>query len=281
MIKRLPPLVQDLLGAPLRFRRHNGLHLSAGVAFYALLSVAPLTYLIASLFGRLLRDGDAQQRIVESAAAWLPTRASASFEELVGSMRTDTPLLWLAIPALAWAASSVFASLDLAINIAFERARQRRFAWTRLKAFALIGIGLLALWASSLVAAVLPAIERLAWERELLPDGVRLAGGISRLFLLLLPFVLFTIFYKILPRGNVSIRDCAAGAALSLLLWQGLYLAFGMLVSRSPALGLVNGSLAAIMAVLLWVYSAVVVVLLGAEFAAIRAERRAEANSSH
>jgi membrane protein len=280
LIKRLPPLFHDLLGAPLRFRRHNGLHLCAGVAFYALLSVAPLTYLCASLFGRLLRDDDAQQRIVEAAASWLPTRASASFEDLVGSMRTDTPLFWLAIPALAWAASSVFASLDLAVNIAFERSRQRRFAWTRLKAFALIGVGLVALWATTLVAAVLPGIERLAWEREFLPDGVRIAGGLGRLFLLVLPFALFTIFYKILPRGNVSLRDCAMGASLTLLLWQGLYFAFGMLVSHSPALGLVSGSLAAMMAVLLWVYSAVVVVMLGAEFAAIRAERREEAISS-
>jgi uncharacterized BrkB/YihY/UPF0761 family membrane protein len=41
----------------------------------------------------------------------------------------------------------------------------------------------------------------------------------------------------------------------------------------SPALGLFSGALSGMVTVLLWVYASVALVLLGAEFAALRHER--------
>jgi len=50
---------------------------------------------------------------------------------------------------------------------------------------------------------------------------------------------------------------------------EGARRLFGGLLLRSPAFGLLTGTLAGTVAFLLWVYTAVAIVLLGAEFAAL------------
>ena len=55
---------------------------------------------------------------------------------------------------------------------------------------------------------------------------------------------------------------------------------FGRLLERSPAFGVLSGSVAGIVAFLLWIYTAVAVVLLGAELAAVLNGNRGEGDRS-
>ena len=266
-------LASDLLATVPRFRRHNGLHLCAGVSFYALLSLAPLLYLAAALIGYVIRDGDTTARLLATVEPLFPESAGDSLREVAESLHTDDPLVLVAFPALFWVASTVLASLELAVNIAYQRAHQRTVLRSRMKGFALLSVGLLALLASLVVATSLPSLESLAWKAGVLPEDTRLAGPVSRLLIVAAPFLLFATFYKFLPRGRVRWRSAGWGALLALILWESVRRVFGLVLTHSPALGLLSGALSGVVTVLLWVYAAMCLLLLGAEFAALRHER--------
>jgi membrane protein len=266
-------LVRDLGATVPRFRRHNGLHLCAGVSFYALLSLAPLLYLAAALVGRILRDDHVTTRVLGVLEPLFPDTAGESLREVTQSLQTDDPLVLLALPALFWVASTVLAALELSVNLAFERAHERTVLLSRLKSFALLAVGLLVLLASLVTATSLPGIEQLLWDARVLPQGTRLAGTISRLLIVAMPFLLFATFYKFLPRGRVRWRSAGWGALLALVGWELVRRLFGRVLAHSPALGLLTGTVSGLVTVLLWVYAANVLLLLGAEFAALRHER--------
>ncbi len=266
-------LGSDLLAVLPRFRRHNGLHLCAGVSFYALLSLPPLLYLGAALLGRVLRDDDVTERMLETLGPLFPGMAGESLREIALGLRNDNPLVLVAVPALFWVSTTVFASLELAVNVAFQRVPRRTALLARLKSFALVSAGMLVLLASLVTATSLPELERSLWSANVLAEGTRLAGKLSRFLIVLAPLALFATFYKILPRGRVRWRSAAWGALLALGLWETARRVFGQVLVHSPALGLFSGALSAMVTVLLWIYASVALVLLGAEFAALRHER--------
>ncbi len=74
----------------------------------------------------------------------------------------------------------------------------------------------------------------------------------------------FTLIFKILPKAPVRWRDASAGGMLTAVTWQiGQRLLESFVISNNySAYGIVGSFLA----VMLWMYYASAVVLLGAEF---------------
>ena len=60
---------------------------------------------------------------------------------------------------------------------------------------------------------------------------------------------------------------------LAMILWESARRLFGLVLTNSPALGLLSGVLSGMVTILLWVYAVNCLLLLGAEFAALRNER--------
>ena len=65
-------------------------------------------------------------------------------------------------------------------------------------------------------------------------------------------------------------------ALLGVVLLEAAGAVFGRLLLNSPALGLLTGALAGTVTLLLWVYTATAITLLGAEFSAVLDGRRSE-----
>jgi membrane protein len=82
-------------------------------------------------------------------------------------------------------------------------------------------------------------------------------------------FGVFTLFYKTLPRGKVHWGAASRAALIAVVLWEGARQAFGGILVKSPAFGLLSGALAGIVAFLAWIYVAVVVIIYGAEVASL------------
>jgi membrane protein len=184
-------------------------------------------------------------------------------------MRTEESFVLLALPALLWVATTALSALEQAVNVAFDTAGRGGLWRARLKAIAILAAGWGLLGAGVLLRAGLALLER---HRKLvsLPDAW---PGLARLGsyagLLAVSFLIFVFFFKFLPRTRVSWRAAAWGGLLALVLWEGARRLFGFVLLRSPALGLLTGTLAGIVTFLLWIYTAVAVVLLGAELAAL------------
>jgi len=241
---------------------------AATIAFYALVSMGPTLYLFCLVLTKILGESEAKGAAFTGAASFFPASVAATVMRLEDSVALGKGLALLAIPGLVWTTSSAFASLEYAVNVAFRTSAARRFWGSRLKAFAgtvLAGTLLVASVALAQAGALLSLLDPE-------PDATRFFDGSLRAMLsrLLVTFVAFTFLFKVLPRGRVSLRSAVASAGFAMVLWEAARRLFGFVLERSTGYGLLTGSLAGVVAILLWVYTAAAVVLLGAEIAAVR-----------
>jgi len=269
--------VRRLGRAALNFHRDNCLNLSATVAFYSLLSLGPLLYLASTVLQLVHGGPGGLRQALERLSAFVPPEAAAAFDRVTLSLHGDERLVLLALPALLWVATTAFSALESAVNVAF-RSTDRGGLWlARLKAAAILAVGWLLLASVLLINAAVAFLDRHQARFSLPAAPSGLAQVASYAALLGVSFLIFALFFKFLPRTRVSWRAAAAGALLAVILWEGARRLFGGVLLHSPALGLLTGTLAGIVTFLLWVYTAVAVVLLGAEFAALVNGNRGEA----
>jgi len=265
------------IGAVRNFYRDNCLDLSATVAFYTLLSLAPLLYLVGATLNFVIDADTVLERILVRVAAFIPPEAVTALGAVVTSLRRDEPLFLLAVPGLIWVATSAFSALEYAINVACGTAPQRKFWRSRLKALLVLAGGWILLGLSLVSGSLIPWLARAGQALGVPEDSFELPEFDAYPLPLIATFVAFGAFYKLLPRGRMGWRAAGVGAVLATGLWDLARRLFTMLLTRSHAFGLLTGTLAGVVAFLMWIYTAVAIMLLGAELSALlNGNRRAE-----
>ncbi len=255
---------------------------AASLAFYALLSLAPLLVLLLWLTASLY--GSAQEAIVDQVGE-LAGREAASVADTVIANADQRPGigsiagLWSTV-LLFVGATAVFARLQDALNLIFRTDAARLpglRAWIRKRVLSfgvVLALGFLLLVATT-VSTVLQLI--LAGMPSLLP----VFGSLASMALYALSFALL---YHFLPDRRVRWRQALFGGLITAGLfvlgrWAiGIYLA-------SAAPGSAYGSMGAMVLLLVWMYYAAVVFFGGALITAVideraRARRIAQANAA-
>ena len=255
---------------------------AASLAFYALLSLAPLLVLLLWLTASLY--GSAQEAIVDQVGE-LAGREAASVADTVIANADQRPGigsiagLWSTL-LLFVGATAVFARLQDALNLIFRTDAARLpglRAWIRKRVLSfgvVLALGFLLLVATT-VSTLLQLI--LAGMPSLLP----VFGSLASLALYALSFALL---YHFLPDRRVRWRQALFGGLITAGLfvlgrWAiGIYLA-------SAAPGSAYGSMGAMVLLLVWMYYAAVVFFGGALITAVideraRARRIAQANAA-
>jgi membrane protein len=90
--------------------------------------------------------------------------------------------------------------------------------------------------------------------------------------LMLILMVGFIYYY--VPNAKVRFRDVWIGAVLTGLLWKGAFEGFSWVFSDMSRFTRINGSIAAVVLFLMWVYLQAVILLYGVEFTAAYARLR-------
>jgi membrane protein len=260
--------------ALVNFRRDNALDLSAGIAFYSLLSLGPLLYLVGILISRFVREHSGDHSLALDLSGFLPAEAAEALKGFLLDLPPGDGLVLLAVPALLWVATTAFSALEHAVNVAFGLARFRSIWRARLKALILMAVGGILLLADTIVGELLPHLDRIREALEIPVTATRFQEITYQVALATLRFLVFAMFYKVLPRAVVGWRAAAGGALMGVVLLQVARALFGRMLLRSPALGLLSGTLAGTVTLLLWVYTSTAIILLAAEFAAVLDGRR-------
>jgi len=250
------------------FFADHGPDLSAAVAFYTLLALGPMLFLAGATFHRWLAPLGGAEGALDQAIALLPADAHALVQRLARDLNGRGALV-LALPALAWISTSAVSALERAVNRAFGGPPGRPLWRSRLLSLACLGAAWLLLSLSTGAASLLPRLERLVVQLGAAPAAGRLAALASTLVAAGLSFGIFVLFLTVMPHVTVRLRAAAAGAAVSLVLWEVSRRVFGELLAHSTAFGLLSGTLAAVVAFLLWVQFSVAILLFGAETAAL------------
>ncbi len=251
------------------FLKDGCLDHAAAVAYYSLLSIAPILYLVGLVVRRFVPGHDTTSVAIQRVSAFVPPELVATVEKLGRSLPAKQGIAVVAIPVLVWVATSAFTTLEAAVNVAFGTLPKRKFWLSKLKAFA--GAFLVTLLLFVTVAAKNAAewIDRYRARIDLPPILGPGASRVSYVVLLLSAFVSFAVFYKVLPRGRIRWRTSALAALVAVVLWDLARRAFASVLFHSPTFGLLTGTLAGIVAVLFWVYTAAAICLYGAQLAAL------------
>jgi len=234
---------------------------TAAIAYFALFSIFPLALLsisIASFYFGPLMD---QRFIVQKLEFIAPALGQLLGKNIGEIIRARGPVTAIALVGLIWSASTIFYTLTQTLNGIWANKR-RRPIWKRrglsiLFVLAFVGPALfLASFAGSMVANL----------RTWLPDQfIPLGGALSFTVAILLDITLFMVLYIMLPHGTSTWREILPGAMAAGLLWELAKKAFLLFVSTYISISnLVYGSVAAIIAFLVWAYLSGLIFLFGA-----------------
>jgi YihY family inner membrane protein len=268
---RLPgrwwPVREVLRDSLVNFLRENSLMVSASIAYYSLLALFPLLFLLLAVSGVFIRRYELSGRLALVLGHYLPVKADFVMRELVGISRAYGRVSILSFLLLLWSSSGVFLPIERALNRAWEVENQRSWWRRRLLALEMAGIfGFLALfstllvgtrrythaWLSTWVASsVLPLVE--FSYRALF---VAATFGIT--------LCMFLVIFERLPNRPISFRQAFPGALLTALLWAAARALFTHVL---PFLNYrqVYGSIGVVVALMTWVYISSAIMLFGAQ----------------
>lgn len=245
--------------------------LAAALAYYALLSIFPLMLFLLAVLSPFLESDAAMQAVERVIRVYLPTGSAVLRSTLREVTQLRGPLSLVAAVGFIWSASGVFDVLQLALNRAFNVPRARPVWRQRIVSLVMvIATGLL--FPASLVVT---AVQQLAIRCNLLTPDNPILYYYPLLTSFLVSVVIFGVIYRFVPYDpTLRWRDVWRSALLAAVLWELAKLGFAWYLTNLALLNLVYGSVGTIIAFMLWTYLTAIILLVGAELAAVLSEAR-------
>lgn len=255
--------------------------LGAALAYYTVFSLVPFLVVVIALIGLVLGQEAAQSAILSHIATLVGDQSAAAIKDMI--QRADQPstglvATGLAVVTLLFGASGVFGQLQDALNTVWGvEPKEGRGVWGFIKDrflsfVAVLGTGFLLL-VSLILSSALAAFGK--WFSGLLP----LPEALLHLFNFVLSFVvvtgLFALIFKVLPDARVAWRDVWVGALLTAALFTIGKYALGLYLGKSNVAS-AYGAAGSLVLILLWVYYSAQILLYGAEFTQVYANRLGE-----
>ncbi len=251
------------------FLRHGCASLAASLAFFSLLSLFPLVFLLLYGISFLVsQEVIGEQFLLSFLKGFLPSLGERLAHELHRVSELES-VRWIVFLSFFWFGGLVFYELDYALNVAFESTRRRHPLISTAISVALLGATGLLLVISYVATQTLNFLTDYAprlWGLDL----VALAAHDFQLTYTL-PFVLafFAVgfLYRYVPRRRPEWREAMVGAMVFGVLWVSAKLLFVTYSSYATVYVRLYGSLLEVIFLLLWVYYSAGLLLLGAVIA--------------
>ena len=252
--------------------------LGAALAYYTVLSIAPLLIIVIAIAGFVFGRDAAQGQIFYQIREMVGADGARTIQEMIeGASNIQSGLFasLIGLLTLLFAATSVVAELRYSMNIIWDvpadpDAGIKDVLKERSYALAVVlGCGFLLL-VSLVVSAALAAMGKFMNSWLPLPEFLLFAFN----FLLAL-FVLtgiFAILFKVLPDVQIHWRDVFLGAAVTAVLFSVGKLLLGLYLGKA-SFGSTYGTAGSVIIILVWVYYSSQIFFFGAEFTQVYARR--------
>jgi membrane protein len=259
------------------YQRHNGQWLAAALAYFAAFAIAPLIIVVVEIAGFFLHG---HQRALHAIYAAMPAAGGTAVRQIVSATLAH-PRQNVIAQTVGWvvfvvAALGLFSSLQFALNAVWDVEQQRLGLWQTLRArawsFCMMLVAALLLMLSIAFNTVLNA-----FSAALARYGSAIVGaGNATDFVVsfVVVWVLFTMLFEYLPDTRIAWRDVWGGAAITALLFVIGQSVLGWYLGRA-AVASSYGAFGSLVIFLLWANYSSQIVLLGAEFTHVCAQRRA------
>ncbi|APE41982.1 ribonuclease BN [Sulfitobacter alexandrii] len=239
--------------------------ISAGVAFFAMLSLFPALAALIAVLG-MISDAAVVLPQLEKMRGFLPNDVYEIISVQVTSLitaRTET-LGWAGVLSLffaLWSARAGVGAMMIGLNKVYKQ-RNRNTAWHYLRALMLtvmlVLVGIVALL-TLVVAPVLLAFFPLG------PFGTLAVEVLRWVIAIVVLFAGVGVLYRFGPnRKAARLPWLSPGAVLAVLLWAILSVGFSYYVANFGNYNQVYGSIGAVIAMLIWLWISSFLVLFGA-----------------
>lgn len=266
-------MLRGLRGAVARFSAADGLLLGAGLAFFALVCLIPLTLLMVSALGFVLSSEQAANHVVGHLAQNFPVNRREITRTLLRIVETRRASGLVGTAALLLFSTQLFSVSRLVMHRLIGIRASAGF----LRNLALDISMIVAL--SLLLFAATATESALEWFRAVVFDPGRqpiVSRDTTRVALsLALSVAMFYLGYRYVPRRHIRIGAALRGAVLAAVLWEIAKHVFRLYMRRLAIYDQIYGPLGVLIAFVMFVYySALVFVFGGAYAAALDARRR-------
>ena len=254
--------------------------LGAALAYYTVFSLAPLILVLLSIVGVVFRKdpAGAWDKITQQMSYFLDPNAIQVVQNIAQKASEpgkSTVATIIGIALALFGASGVFGQLQDALNTIWGvKAKPSQGIWGFLRArflsFAMVGGICFLLLVSLAIEALLKGFSH--YVQSVLPGGIVVAVGVYLIFDFAAVVLLFAMIFKFLPDVHIQWRDVWIGAVITAILFGigkwllGFYLGSG-------AAGSAYGAASSLITLLLWVYYSSQILLFGAEFTQVYAQR--------
>jgi membrane protein len=257
---------KDILKRANEQRKEDNVQIiSAGVAFYLFLAMVPTLIATISVYGLVADPADVEEQLAGVTEA-LPEAAGNLVLEQVESVAATGNAglgisLLIAVAGALWSASKGMQALVIALNIAYNEPESRGFVKLRglalgltlgLIVAAIVGVGgmvLVSTIAGDLGGAAGWVIEIVRWPLL----GIFVMAGLA-------------VLYRYAPdREKAEWKWVSPGAVLAVVVLLVASIGFSLYVNNFGNFNETYGSLAAVVLLLLWLFIASFIVVMGAE----------------
>jgi membrane protein len=256
---------------------HHDQMLGAALAYYTVLSMAPLLVLSIAVIGLAFGRQAAQGQIVYQLQDLIGTQGAKVVQAMIQSAsqpKSGSVASILGFLVLLYGASGVFNALRDALNMIWET-QLKNTGWKdtireEFLSFGLVlGIGFLLL-VSLVLSAVIAGIGKYLGGLLPVPEAVLHIGNLLLTFIVVT--LLFAAIYRILPATFIPWTDVWVGAAVTALLYAVGKFLIGIYLGKA-SVGTAYGAAGSIVVLLVWVYYSAQVFFFGAEFTHVFAMR--------
>jgi membrane protein len=254
--------------------------LGAALAYYTVFSLAPLILVLLAIVGVIFRHdpAGAWNKITQQMSYFLDQSAMQVVQNI--AQKASQPGKGLIATAIGVAlalfgASGVFGQLQDALNTIWGvKAKPGSGVWgfvrSRFLSFAMVAGVCFLLLVSLTLESVLKAFSH--YVQSVLPSGIVIAMTLYLIFDFSVVVLLFAMIFKFLPNVKIRWRDVWIGAVITAILFGVGKWALGFYLGSGTA-GSAYGAASSLITLLLWVYYSSQILLFGAEFTQVYAER--------
>jgi membrane protein len=252
------PWLDHLIRAYQQYKRANGDHVAAAIAYFSFLAIFPLILLGASIAGFVLaNNADLQQRLQDVISKNLPGSLGDTLSQAVQSVIENRGSIGvIALLGVAYAGLGWVGNLRTGVQLVWAREVQKEnFIKAKLEdLLVLVGLGIGIVLSLALTSGVTAAIHAMLTALHLdgIPGMGTLVGGLTIAVALVADTVLFMWLFTRLPRRPVRYRTVLRGAVFAAVGYEVLKI-IGTTYIAGVTSNPTYGAFAGVVGLLIWI----------------------------
>jgi membrane protein len=249
-----------------RFFAADGLFVSAGLAFFFLVTMIPLLLLGVSMVGFVLTSEQAAQEVVGQLTKNFPVYRGEISRALLRIIETRARSGVVGTMILIMFSTPLFSASRLVLHrVMGLKVRRGVVRGMVVDAFMVILLGML-LFAMTAITWAFYWFQVFVLAPAQLPSGWLAATTLA--FSLVLSMLMFYLGYRFVPVRRMRPGPALAGAALATVLWEIAKQLFRIYIKQFGVYDQIYGPLGVLVALVMFVYYSAVVFVVGGAFAA-------------